>query len=163
MTDSVSTAHWIIKAMIAGVGLGLFPLLIGALEHRGVRNEVTMAWWLLGTGIGFFALSKLGGGGIMSVDISEFFARRWDLIVIAILGASFGLVMNVFYAQAIMGAPSPAIAIAILEAAVILTYIATPVVQIVLPGSFPNATINWAGLMGAVITTVGLVVLWKSH
>lgn len=159
MRDIIASMGWMSKSLILAVGFGLFPLLFTCFMRRGVRPEVTIFWWMVGTAFGILLLSRSGGHGIVTEHVEEFFVSWKSIFVILFLGATFGVVINTFYGQAVHTAPNPALASAIINSSIIALYLIAWLGYKLLPKIFPPASISWCGLGGVVLTFLGVILI----
>lgn len=154
-----ANVSWLAKSTMVSVGLVVFTFLIIMLAERGTRPEVTIAWWLLGSAIGIFALAK---SGVMPFPFEHFYTDWKAIGIVLTAGIIFGTVINIGYGMAIYEAPNPGLASAIMKSEVALTYLGAPLLFALLPKGFPEAGVSPLGMLGVITTMLGIMLIGYS-
>ena len=160
---SLASMSWISKALILAFSFAIFPLLITGMSQRGMKPEVTIAWWCVGIPIGIYALSLCGGGGLVTNNHRDFFCGAGLVVFVLILGVVIGAVMNTLYGQTMQSAPNPALAIAVINSSVVMAYLIAPLLHKVLPKVFPVASMSWTGAGGIIMILGGIVMISRAQ
>ncbi len=163
MKETLTSMGWISKSLILAIVFAAFPLLITNMAQRGVKPEVTIAWWTVGVPIGIFILSMCGGGGLITNDYHDFFINTKAILTVFLLGATVGVILNTFYGQAVRDAPNPALAIAVINSSMVFAFLLAPLFHKIMPRSFPAVTMDWTGITGTILVLMGVVMISKSR
>lgn len=163
MKETLLQMSWINKSIITAVLFGAFPFLITSLAQKGMKPEVTLAWWFGSISVGMYTLSAFGGGGLVTDNFREFFAMNWSVMIVISLGATCGVVLSTFYGQAMHSAPNPALAYAVINSSVLFTYVLAPLLFKFFPKIFQPASISSMGLVGIILTVIGMILIVRSR
>ncbi len=161
MKELLNSMGWVSKSLVLALSFSLFPLLITGLYQKGVKPEVTITWWSLGVFFGMISLAVCGGQGLITGNHRDFFITPQTIAILIIMGATIGVVMQTFYGQAIQTAPNPALAIAVINSSVILSYVLPIVFHKTFPRSFPEVTVNTTSVSGIIFIVIGVFLVAK--
>lgn len=161
-TPIIASSAWASKALVVTVIFGMFPFLVTSFAHRGIRPEVTINWYYVGVFLGTILYSALRVP-IVPVALKDFIVDYRAILVMVLIGLSFGVVSNSLYGQAVQEAPNPGLALAMINASVAVAYLAAPVMHAISSTTFPKASISWTGSTGVILVIVGMILVARSR
>lgn len=142
---------WVGQALVAMVVMAGYTMLVPfMLKNFNLPGETTITLWMIGaaTGVAIFSKSLIFPAG----------STPWlSIIVVLLIGLSFGTLMNVTITRAIIEAPNPAYPLMILNLAAAVVLIAAPILYFFFSNMFAEATFSIRGLSGL---GLGLVGIW---
>ena len=161
--EFLSNLNWFGKSLVA---LGsLIPLLVlfNTFVANGMKPEVVVFAWFLGTIVGI-ALIPLGFGPMKVPGLSVAdFVPTLTMAIVFILGITFGTVANLLLGQAIPISPNPAFPFAIVGSAGAVGYIVTYVAAYFAPKHFSVADFNWVNFAGVALLAVAMgMIMYRS-
>lgn len=162
MKEIIDSMGWLSKSLILSSSMVLFTVMITTFALRGVKTEVTIAWWMASVAVGMVTLSFAGGAGLVTSEPRQFISGLVPIAIVILAGLTFGTVMNTFYGQAVQSAPNPALAMAVINSSTLLLYVLAPFLHKLMPKVFATASFNSTGLVGVVLTLVGVILIAKS-
>jgi hypothetical protein len=162
MKELIESMGWLSKSLVLSSSMVLFTVMVTSLALRGVKTEVTIAWWMASVAVGIVTVSAFGGAGLVTNEPKQFVVGLVPIAIVVFAGLTFGTIMNTFYGQAVQSAPNPALAMAVINSSTLFLYILAPVLHKLMPKVFAAASINTVGLVGVVLTLVGLILITKS-
>lgn len=155
MKELLNSLSWIHKSFLLTASMALFPIFVTFLAKRGIKPEVTVCWWALGAAISMYVLARCDGGGLITATSKDFTGPIWAIVLITVLGATLGLIINTFYGQVMSSAPNPMLAMSIVNTSVALGYLLAPLLHKWFPQTFAEAEISWRGFGGVVLIILG--------
>jgi uncharacterized membrane protein len=155
--EMLAGAHWVTKSLILMVGMGIFTLIIPVASKQGLRPELVMVIWMIGTMVGISAMLLTKSKLIADFPGAQLPIR--PIIYLFIAGLTIGALFNVLFGQAVQSAPNPAYPVAISNASLMLVCLAGPLLTRTWPKLFPVMNYRGSAFIGVALIILGIIII----
>lgn len=152
--------NWLLQSLIGLVFVTPAWLAIPFFkEQYGVQSSVFLVWYMVGCAIMvalyLAAISQNSGGSVAHTLVPS-----WKTVAyIMLVGLVCGGIANIAIFSAVVNAPNPGMAVAVMNGAAALTYLCSVFLARFLPELFSAPPFNWQVFMGIVLVGFGVALI----
>ena len=148
---------WFAKALVAMLGMAVAWIFIGLFmgRHFAVKPEVILICYY--TGIVSGSLSLLLPTRLLAW--SDFMVRPGVTLCALLLGLTLGATLNILFFNGLSQAPNQGLAVAVLNFAPVVIFLATLGLARALPTLFQSGSVHWWQVLGLLLSIIGVTLI----